>query len=295
MNCYNCNVLLLPEAKFCHNCGVHVKKDLICSQCKASNPFNAKFCYNCGYNMAQEVPSVKKSSKDLFLEMLDLEIRAENGYSKSALIKSRFLSTPYKNIFDARFQQLDYDLLTEAFNNAEDNSISSALFGLMEFFLVMYCQDLLPFKIDEKVLKYDSLNYAFDLQQMAEDYLELSTLNEDISYAMVDIDFDKLENASKNFFSPSVKEHLVFMLDLSIAGNLKHGLAVTDTGIYWKLPFQTSCFFAFKDIEKLEIQTGRLLINSKYLDVDAKFNFRLRRFLQRMMLMSYTGEQKRDA
>lgn len=295
MNCYNCNVLLLPEAKFCHNCGVQVKKGLFCSLCKASNPLNAKFCYNCGHTLTKDVPSVKKSSKDLFLEMLDLEIRAENGYSQSALIKSRFLSTPYKNIFDARFQQLDDDLLTEAFSNVEDTSISSALFGLMEFFLVMYCQDLLPFKIDEKVLKYDSLNYVFDLQQMAEDYLELSTLNEDISYAMVDIDFDKLENASKNFFSPSVKEHLVFMLDLSIAGNLKHGLAVTDTGIYWKLPFQSSCFFAFKDIEKLEIQTGRLLINSKYLDVDEKFNFRLRRFLQRMMLMSYTSEQKRDA
>ena len=295
MNCYNCNVLLLPEAKFCHNCGVQVKKGLFCSLCKASNPLNAKFCYNCGHTLTKDVPSVKKSSKDLFLEMLDLEIRAENGYSQSALIKSRFLSTPYKNIFDARFQQLDDDLLTEAFSNVEDTSISSALFGLMEFFLVMYCQDLLPFKIDEKVLKYDSLNYVFDLQQMAEDYLELSTLNEDISYSMVDIDFDKLENASKNFFSPSVKEHLVFMLDLSIAGNLKHGLAVTDTGIYWKLPFQSSCFFAFKDIEKLEIQTGRLLINSKYLDVDEKFNFRLRRFLQRMMLMSYTSEQKRDA
>ena len=288
-------MLLLPEAKFCHNCGLQVKKDLICSLCKASNPLQVKFCYNCGHTLVQEVLSIQKSSKDLFLEMLNLEIRAENGYSKSALIKSRFLSTQYKNIFDARFQQLDNDLLVEDFNNAEDNSISSALFGLIEFFLVMYCQDLLPFKIDEKVLKYDSSNYAFDLQQMAEDYLELSTLNEDISYALVDIDFDKLENASKNFFSPSVKEFLVFMLDLSIAGNLKHGLAITDTGIYWKLPFQASCFFAYKDIEKLEIQSERLLINSKYLDVDAKFNFRLRRFLQRMMLLSYTGAKKRDA
>ena len=194
MNCYNCKVLLLPEAKFCHNCGLQVKKDLICSLCKASNPLQVKFCYNCGHTLVQEVLSIQKSSKDLFLEMLNLEIRAENGYSKSALIKSRFLSTQYKNIFDARFQQLDNDLLVEDFNNAEDNSISSALFGLIEFFLVMYCQDLLPFKIDEKVLKYDSSNYAFDLQQMAEDYLELSTLNEDISYALVDIDFDKLED-----------------------------------------------------------------------------------------------------
>lgn len=287
-------MLLLPEAKFCHNCGLKVEKALLCSLCKVSNPLNAKFCLSCGHTLVQEVPSTQKSSKDLFLEMLDLEIREEHGYLDPELIKSRFLSTPYKTIFDARFHQLDNDLRTES-NNGEDNNISSALFGLMELFLVLYCQDLLPFKIDEKVLKYDSLNYSFDLQQLAEDYLELSTLNEDISYTMVDIDFDKLENASKNFFRPSVKEHLVFMLDLSIAGNLKHGLAITNAGIYWKLPFQAACFFTFKNIETLEIKSERLLINSKYLDVEAKFNFRLRRFLQRMMLIYYTDAKKRDA
>ena len=159
----------------------------------------------------------------------------------------------------------------------------------------MYCQDLLPFKIHERVLKYDSLNYAFDLQQMAEDYLHLSKLEEDISYSLIDVDFDKLENASKYFFNPTAEEHLVFLMDLSIAGNLKQGLAITDSGIYWKLPFQQSCYFGYKDIENLEIQSGRLLINSKYLDVDAEFNFRLRRFLQRMMLFSYELIKKRDA
>lgn len=294
MNCDICNTKLLPGAKFCHNCGAKVIIKMPCPVCKCLNPMHSKFCFQCGADLHNNAGQITKKAKDLFLDFLDTEVRLENGYPKPELIKSRFLSKKYKNLFDARFQQLDQDLSENALISEEKN-ISSSLLGLLEFFLIMYCKDLLPVELDERILKYDRAVYSFDLQQLAEDYLLLSQLEEDISYTLIDIDFDNLEQAASRFFDPNPKEQLVFMMDLSIAGNLKNGLAVTDKAIYWKLAFQSAVKLKYTDIEKLEIQSERLLINGKYLDVDASFNFRFRRFLQRMILLNLEAIKKRDA
>ena len=294
MNCKVCNTELLMEAKFCHNCGSPVIHSKACAACGKSNPFKAMFCFNCGHAF-ESIDSTKiLTSKDQFLLILEKEVQVKYGYVYSERIKERFASPKYKDVFNSRFSQLDQEQNQSLHDTKSELNIKHSLVALLEFFLVVYCKDLLPFAIDEKILRYEHVKYSFDLQQLAEDYLQLSDLEEDIYYSLIDIDFDKLEHAIEFFFFPESSEHLLFMIDLSISGNLIHGLAVTDQGLYWKLPLQTFCKVKFTDILELEIDKRCLIINDKYFDVNPAFNFRFRRFIQRMALLNYGDIKKRN-
>lgn len=294
MNCKFCNTKLLMEAKFCHNCGSPVIHSKTCAACGKSNPFKAMFCFNCGHAFESIDSKETLTSKDQFLLILEKEVQVKHGYVNSERIKERFASPKYKDVFNARFSQLDQEQNQSLEYAKSELEVRHSLVALLEFFLVMYCKDLLPFTIDEKILRYQHVKYPFDLQQLAEDYLQLSDLEEDIYYSLIDIDFDKLEHATEFFFFPESSEHLLFIIDLSISGNLIHGLAVTDQGLYWKLPLQTSHKVKFTDILKLEIDKACLIINDKYFDINPAFNFRFRRFLQRMALLNYGDTKKRN-
>jgi ribosomal protein L40E len=291
MHCTFCNTKLLPEAKFCHVCGQSTASSIVCSSCKQVNPYNAIFCIKCGFELKKTAQNDFVSSRVLFEEFLEKEVQAKNGYPNPSRIKERYASPKYKQVFDIRFGQLDSDIQ----NGVHVNTITYSLLGLLEFFLIMYCKDLFPHSISERVLKYDRKLVDFDLQQMAEDYLLLDNLDEDIYYSLLDVDFDLLENASKSYFMPGLDEYLIFMLDLSFVGNLKHGIAVTDKALYWKIPLQSSKKIPYLEIESLELDNERLLVNGHYLDVNAAFNFRFRRFLQRIMLLNLDLIKKRDA
>ena len=48
-NCQSCGAELLPNAKFCHECGTPVARPTFdCPTCKTSNPLGARFCQGCG-------------------------------------------------------------------------------------------------------------------------------------------------------------------------------------------------------------------------------------------------------
>lgn len=280
---------------YCHNCGSPVIHSKSCAACGKSNPFKAMFCFSCGHAFESiDSRDTLMTSKDAFLSILEKEIQVKHGYIHAERIKERLASPKHKDVFNARFSQLDQEQKESLGKEKSELDVSHSLVSLLEFFLVMYCKDLLPFTIDEKTLKYERVRYPFDLQQLAEDYLHLSDLEEDIYYSLIDIDFDKLEQASEFFFSPEPSEYLLFMIDLSISGNLIHGLAVTDQGLYWKLPLQASYRLKFTDVLELEIDKTCLIINGKYFDINPAFNFRFRRFIQRMALLNYEDIKKRN-
>lgn len=294
MNCKVCNTKLLMEAKYCHSCGSPVIHSKACAACGKSNPFKAMFCFDCGHAFDSIDSKETMTSKDQFLLILEKEVQVKHGYVYSERIKERFASPKYKDVFNTRFSQLDQEQNQSLEYTKSELDIGHSLVALLEFFLVVYCKDLLPFSIDEKILKYERVNYPFDMQQLAEDYLHLNDLEEDIYYSLIDIDFDKLAHANEFFFFPEPSEYLLFMIDLSISGNLIHGLAVTDQGLYWKLPLQTSYKVKFTEVLELEIEKACLIINSNYFDINPAFNFRFRRFIRRMALFNYGDIKKRN-
>lgn len=52
--CMGCGAQLLPNAKFCYNCGKKVEREKVCQSCNTKNLPNAKFCASCGASLEGE-------------------------------------------------------------------------------------------------------------------------------------------------------------------------------------------------------------------------------------------------
>lgn len=287
MNCKKCFAKLLPEARFCHQCGTPLKATKTCSSCNQENPLDALFCHRCGSSMEEDNHQHMEKVSSLFDQFMSREVSQNQGFRFYERILNRYKSERYYSVFSARFDQLELEQKEkQAAFDLNNPALIRAFHSLLEFFLVMYCQDLLPFPLSDRNLRYEGLAPEdIDLQAMAVDYIYLNELDEDIYFNLIDVEFDRLKNASEQFLHMTEEEYFLFMIDLSISGNLKHGFALTDKKLYMKAPLQQAFSIDLMNIREMKMQEQWLIIDGRYVNVNPAFNFRLKHYIQKLVLV----------
>ncbi|GBG97402.1 zinc ribbon domain-containing protein [Lactococcus termiticola] len=87
--CKNCGTDLIPDAKFCMNCGEKVDLQLICSGCGATLPPGAAFCFSCGKAVGKQTSELDSVHADIALGDEDESNTKEIVLGNEELIKLR--------------------------------------------------------------------------------------------------------------------------------------------------------------------------------------------------------------
>ena len=66
LTCPNCGSQLIPNTRFCTNCGCDTTQTKKCTNCGASIAPDAKFCTNCGSNLSASAKTIKKETPKKF-------------------------------------------------------------------------------------------------------------------------------------------------------------------------------------------------------------------------------------
>ena len=283
MICTHCHGELLEGAKFCHHCGKEQFPEKVCGACNTSNPIEALYCKNCGHPFTESLVDLP-SLVDLFLDYFDREIREANGFFNKEKIHKSLSTSAFLEKVAARFDALELKYSTLEDRQLYNREIQQDFLGLLEYFLVYFCEGILPYPLSKKILKYEGMSQAL-IQPMAYDYLNLENWSdEDIYLNPLDIPLKGIKKAASIFFKPQKNEAILFLLDQSLTGSFREGVGLTERGIYWKSAMEPAQAVPFSAIQTLELEKNWLLINGHYFNVNPSFNFYFMRFLKKVAL-----------
>lgn len=310
--CKCCNTELRDTAQYCHNCGLQVEGNaLVCLKCSTPNPGNAKFCFNCGFPINvqytpkahisprfkldfNDIATLPAQLKDAFLlyvsYLSELEGNAEN---QAHLAETTFETSGFRrDIFDEvviklvaqleKFYQIDN---AAAFPKIE-KQIDLSFLDLGELFWIKYMPSLQRFPLSKSILNYQgSIKASINLQQMIQDYLQLS--EETLVYYLhaVDIPIKKLSNARKSFFNHDSGEFPIVLIDQTLFGSSKEGLVFSQKALYWKAAFHKSMRVPFEKINNLKYYTNYLEINGAYCNLTETLNYKIYKLLNRLKVI----------
>ena len=71
-------------------------------------------------------------------------------------------------------------------------------------------------------------------------------------------------------------------MDLPLKGNCKEGVAMTDQGIYWKMPFDKPQTTRYQDLQAVHREKDWLMINGKFFTANARLNLKLCKLLKKL-------------
>ena len=95
---------------------------------------------------------------------------------------------------------------------------------------------------------------------------------------------EKLKNASQYFLFPEKTERIWLIIDLSLFGSLKEGLAFTERGIYWKNQLQAPQQVMYEQLLQVDREKDWLLINQHFFHASPSLNMKIWLLLRRCML-----------
>lgn len=284
-NCQFCETELIDEARFCHHCGAKIKVE----ESKTSEQlYEAKFPLN-----FRKVNGLASEIRQYFIQSLDKRIKETLNRKYKSAYMDRLLQSDFQEVFELRTNQLAEEVYTIhtrqtlTMQQEIDALLDKSFDGLLDYFLVKYCQDLNDFNIPEKTLQYEGLEKGkLDLQQMVVDFLDLQ--NEEI---MVYTDFikmplSKLQNASRNFLFPAKDEKVLLIADQTIFGTCREGFALTEDALYWKAHFKEAQKVFYHHIHSIQRKKEWLLINDAFFNVNQSVNGKMVFLLNKMRAIS---------
>jgi len=308
--CNSCNTSILENARFCHNCGLHIiSKTITCPDCYTSNPPNTAFCKTCGYFFSslktpeesydtkysfnyRETNSISGDLKKYFFIDFKVKIKEEQDLKKYDQYLDRFNDSDFGKNFNIRLNQLAEEVYSiharqeTMYNQKIDSYVSSNFTNLLDHFIILFCQDLNSTQLSEEILSYhDAKKETVDLQLLILDYLNLKDEKEDFFIDFVTMPIKKLRNASISFLFPEKDEKIMLVTDQTIFGSCKEGFSITEEGIYWKVHFEKAKKVLFRDLISIKKEKNWITINGYFFNVSPNINVKMMRLLRKLKLI----------
>ena len=202
-----------------------------------------------------------------------------------------FYQSDFKTTIYRRLGQLSEELLAIYEQNTGDSAdprvyqlLDTEFAGLLDQFIIQFCQDLHGFALPEAMLRYSAKEKGqVNLEQMIFAYLDFPS-EQDPVYAKLDqIPEDKLRNAVQSFLLPGKEEKVFFICDISVFGSCKEGLAMTDQAIYWKAQLHPARQVFYTDLENLVRDNGDwITINDSFFNVNPLFNLKMFKLMRKL-------------
>lgn len=302
--CPKCAVEVIPGAKFCHRCGDKiVERTKRCPACQGDNPLSSVFCHHCGFHFEGKQNGVYQPRfvidftqadltpqvKALFFAGLRRRVEDEHDVMRYSDFVERFYQSHFREVYEVRAQQISRDISTryERFGLEAlpeiDQRMEHYFEGLLDYFIIQYCPDLHGFILPEAILKHEqSRPGKADLKELIADYLDLDREDEVVYSNFVAMPAEYLANACKNFLFAQRREKVFFILDLSIKGNCKEGFAMTDKGLYWKMPFEKAYSTQYTDIQAVKKEKDWILINNHFFTASSRINLKMCKLIKKL-------------
>lgn len=306
--CNNCNTSILPDARFCHNCGNKIidQNNITCPDCHTSNPLNAAFCKSCGYFFSRkntprefydaqyplnfkETNSIASDLRKYFFNDFQKKIMEEQDLKKYNQYLERFYDADFGKNFEVRLNQLAeeaYSIHAKQEGNVQrkvDQMLSFNFNNLLDHFTILYCKDLNSTHFSEEILAYYNVKKeTVDLQLLILDYLNLENEKEDFYIDFVTMPVKKLRNASIAFLFPEKDEKIMLIADQTIFGSCKEGFSLTEKGIYWKAHFEKAKKVYFHELTYIKKEKDWITINGHFFNVSPSVNIKMMKLLRKL-------------
>ncbi len=282
-NCQFCDKELLEEARFCHHCGAKVKTP-IADSTEQTVSYETKYPLN-----FREVKGLSSEIKQYFVQALDLRIKDTQNPAKKKHYMNRLMQSEFQQVFELRARQLAEETYTihskqgTTVPQEVDQLLTKSFDGLLDYFMVKYCQDLNEVNIPDEALKYEGKKKEeTDLQKMVVDFLALDGEEVKIYTDFITMPLRKLQNASRNFLFPAKDEKVLLIGDQTVFGTCREGFALTEDALYWKSHFKDPQKVFYHQIETVKKEKDWLLINEIFFNVNPTINGKMVFLLNRL-------------
>ncbi len=272
-NCQFCDKELLDEARFCHHCGAKVKAP-VADTAEQVITYEAKYPLN-----FRQLKGLSSEIKQYFVQALDKRISETQNPAKKKHYINRLMQSDFQKVFELRARQLAEDAYTihskqgNTIPQEVDQLLTKSFDGLLDYFMVKYCQDLNEVNIPDEALKYEGKKKEeTDLQTMVVDFLDLESEEVQIYTDFITMPLRKLQNASRNFLFPAKDEKVLLIADQTVFGTCREGFALTEDALYWKSHFKEPQKVFYHQIETVKKEKDWLLINDIFFNVNPTVN-----------------------
>lgn len=277
-----------------------------CPNCQTELPSGARFCFHCGAPQQPQAQSREQAPKarvrldgnveqqltEQFFQALRQRVEEEHSPGKANAYSERLYESGFRDTAFRRFGQLGEELKALERNGRADtrqiNRKVELLFeGLLDYFLIHYCQDINSFALPEAILKYEGRAWKdIDLFQMVLDYLAFEQEPNEVVYLdFLKMPVEKLKNAGKFFLFPEREERIFFICNQSLLGSCKEGFAMTERGLYWKAQLQTARKLTFDNLDEVRREQDWLLLNGHFFHASPSIDLKLMRLLKKIRLI----------
>ena len=266
-----------------------------CPQCGTALPQEARFCFNCG---ASQQPTIGEGGPggihwsgdllpqfmDRFWLRLDERVKAEQNAKELAAYKERVYESGFRETAHRRLEQLVVRCQQNLEKEKEKEHMQKTLLrdlqwlldDLLDFFFVMYAQELNVIPLPEQVLGYQGKSKGeIDLRQMGAAFLAFAEENVRVYTDLVQAPVKVLRNSAKTFLNPEHEELIWFICDLSLLGNGKEGFAMTDQALYWKSGWQPAQKVFYHKLSSLQREKEWILVNDIYFNATPRLNTKM--------------------
>jgi hypothetical protein len=312
---------LLPNARFCHDCGGQVQTlaTTTCEACDKTNPLQAKFCLSCGHQLGQTASTSQPNETQPTQQRTRFRLDFQDWTTFPTQIKKHFLSfladmllldgeEKKLSAYMAAFEQtgfratlfeeaaLQLTAYAEAFVQAQPMTaiydIDALLVQRFELayleFITGYAHQITPASLSKQILSHEKAK-KINIAALINDYLDLQNERGITAYrAMTEIPLPKLKNAQISFFHGTrAGEFPLVFIDQTIWGSGNDGLILSEYGIYWKTAFHSAAKIAYADLQTIVRKDRYLEVNGIYLNVSARLNYKLCKLLQKLQRLAH--------
>lgn len=264
-----------------------------CPQCGTALPQEARFCFNCG---ASQQPAIGAGGPggihwsvdllpqflDRFWLRLDERVKAEQDAKELAAYRERVYESGFRETVHRRLEQFAAGCQQKLKADDEEKQqelhqeLQYLLDDLLDFFFVMYSQELNVVPLPEQILGYQGKKRdEIDLRQMGLAFLVLAEENVQVYTDLVQAPVKVLRNSAKTFLNPDKEELIWFICDLSLLANGKEGFAMTDQALYWKSGWQPAQKVFYHKLTSLQREKEWILINDIYFNATTRLNTKM--------------------
>ncbi len=313
-NCQFCQSPLTNNARFCSHCGAKVKQTKIaCGHCQHENPVGAQFCAGCGTSVGEipvassytdpnyksqypldfrDVKSLGGTIRQYFVMALDTRIKEAHDPNNKEAYLNHLMRSDFQEIFKLRTDQLAEEAYSihskqgSSVGQEVDQMLSTSFEGLLDFFLIKYCQEINEVPISDATLKYEGVQAdQVNLYQMLLDYLVFEKEELTVYTDFLKMPLPKLQNAGRYYLFPAKQEKIILICDQTVFGSCKEGFAMTEAALYWKAHFKKAEKVAYKDLETIEKAEDHILINGHFFNATPSLNVKMIYLLNRLRRM----------
>jgi len=282
-NCQFCDTEILDDARFCHHCGAKVK-------IPKETRFTEIPLYEAKYPLDfRKIKGLSSTIKQYFIQALDQRIKETQNPKRKKDYMNRLMQSEFQQVFELRARQLAEEAYTIHITQKPtvpqeiDRLLNKSFDGLLDYFMVKYCQDLNEVNIPDEALKYEGQKKAdFDLQKMVVDFLDIKGEEVQVYTDFIKMPLRKLQNASRNFLFPAKDEKVLLVADQTVFGTCREGFALTEDALYWKAHFKEAQKVFYHQIESIKKEKDWLLINGIFFNVNPSVNGKMVFLLNRL-------------